>query len=215
MLSQYIQKLKNHIHFFSLFVAFSLLTGWVSVAFIIEPKYQASSQLLIEEQGAAVQDATLLSDRLDPQAIEAFAAFIKSSEIMGQVREELNIGMPISDLQKQIVVNHSDDSPVLTIIVYSDSGQQSIKIANSLSSIFQNNVSKTLDTADVRIISQAKVASKANTATRYLILGMIAATIVAFIFKVFSVYISKSAKAAAETRNDARKKENQLQTVFK
>lgn len=215
MFSQFVQKLKNHSRFLFIFVVFFLLLVCLAVAFLVEPKYQASSQILIEETGATVQGSAWQSDWLDPQAVEAFAAFIESPEIMEQVRQELKIGISVSDLQKQIVVNHSDDSPVLTITVFSDSGQQSVKIANSLSSIFRNNVNRILDTTAVRIISQAEDVQKANGAIRNLVLGMIAATVVGFIFKMVSVYIRKSAKVTAETRKDARKKENQLQTVFK
>ena len=181
----------------------------------MDTKYQASSQLLIGEKEAALQDVTWQSNRLDPQAIEAFAAFAKSPELLEQVRADLKIEISLPEFQKQIVVNHANDSPVLTITAFSDSGQQSVKIANSLSSIFQNNVNKTLDTADIRIISQAEDARKENEAIRNLILGMTAATIIGFIFKMLTAYISKSAKVSAESRKDARKKENQLQTVFK
>jgi hypothetical protein len=72
-----------------------------------------------------------------------------------------------------------------------------------------------LDTAAIRIILQAVEARKANIVTENWVLGLVAATILGFIFKLLAGYISISAKAWAEIRKDARKKENQLQTVFK
>lgn len=211
----FIEKLKNHTQILSVFVALFLLAVWLFPSFIMDPKYQASSQLLIEEKGRALQEVASHSNRLDPQAIEAFAAFVKSPKVLEELRADLKFEISLSDLQKQITVNHSSDSPVLTITAFSDSGQQSVEIANSLSSIFQHNVSKNLDTASIRIILQAVEARKANIATENWVLGLVAATILGFIFKLLAGYISTSAKASAEIRKDARKKENQLQTVFK
>lgn len=209
------EKLKNHTRIRSIFVALFLLAVWLLLSFIMDSKYQASSQLLIEEKGRALQEVASYSNRLDPQAIEAFAAFVKSPEVLEELRADLKLEISLSDLQKQITVNHSSDSPVLTITAFSDSGQQSVEIANSLSSIFQDNVSKNLDTAAIRIILQAVEARKANIVTENWVLGLVAATILGFIFKLLAGYISISAKAWAEIRKDARKKENQLQTVFK
>lgn len=209
------EKLKNHTRIRSIFVALFLLAVWLLLSFIMDSKYQASSQLLIEEKGRALQEVASYSNRLDPQAIEAFAAFVKSPEVLEELRADLKLEISLSDLQKQITVNHSSDSPVLTITAFSDSGQQSVEIANSLSSIFQDNVSKNLDTAAIRIILQAVEARKANIVTENWVLGLVAATILGFIFKLLAGYISTSAKASAEIRKDARKKENQLQTVFK
>ena len=215
VLIRFFKRLKNHIHFAVVLIVLLLLTVWLVFAFIIDPEYQASSQLLIAETETVIKNPTLENERLDLQSIEAYAFFIESPEILAQVRADMKLGLSISDLQKKIVIDYSNDSPVLTVTAFSDSSQQSVQIANTLSSIFQNEVKKSLETADISIISQAAGSEKASTDSGTLILSILAAAVFGFIFNILTAYISKSVKAAAETRKDVRKKENQLQTVFK
>lgn len=209
------KRMDNHIRFAVVLILLFLLAVWFVSAFVINPEYQASSQLLIAETGTSIQDSPSENKRLNPNFIEAYAVFVESPEILEKVRAEMNLELSAADLQKQIVVNYSADFPILTITAFSKSSQQSVRIANTVSFIFQNEVKKSLETADIKIISQAAGAEKASADTQTLILGILAAAVFGFIFNRLTAYIKNSVKAAAQIKKDVSKKENQLQTVFK
>ncbi|EIM07197.1 lipopolysaccharide biosynthesis protein [Planococcus antarcticus DSM 14505] len=209
--------LKNHVRIAFAFTLLLMLGVWVVFAFILKPQYQASSQMLIEESASATPHLAVESSRIDSQIIEAYASFAISPEILLKVKKELGLESSVADLQKQINVTHTDNSPVLTITVSSDDSYVSAKIANTIGFIFQNEVKASLKADHVNIISQALSEDKEVILSQQgLTLGLAIAAACGFIFSILITFSTVAVKAAVDSTNRViRKKENQLQTVFK
>lgn len=209
--------LKNQIRFAIGFVLLLMLAVWLIFVFIVDPEYQASSQLLIEESAPAIQHQAVESMRIDSQTIEAYAAFIKSPEVLELVRKNLELNSSITDLQGQVHVSYTSTSPVLTVIVSSESNHQSIEIADTLAFAFQNEVRNSLKADNVTIISKASSQEQSGGAKRNgLIFALATAAVSGFLFSIFTGFGINAVKTAANAKNrDIRKKEDQLQTVFK
>src|SRR5690606_39121227 len=95
------------------------------------------------------------NNQMDAQTLEAYAAFIKSTEVLELVKENLGLKMSISQLRERVDISYSGHSPVLAILVSSDSTQQAIEIADTLAFTFQNAVKSSLKADNVTIIAPA------------------------------------------------------------
>lgn len=212
-----LMKLKNKIRFAIGFTLLLMLAVWLIFVFVVDPEYPVSSQLLIEESASTTQHQALEGKRIDSQTMEAYAAFIKSPEVLELVRKNLELKSSISDLQEQVGVSYTSNSPVLTVTVSSESNHQSIEIADTLAFAFQNEVRNSLKADNVTIISQASPQDGSGDSNRNgLMSALIAAAVSGFLLSIFTAIGISAVKAAANAKNrDIRKKEDQLQTVFK
>ncbi|MBT2570469.1 capsule biosynthesis protein CapA [Planococcus sp. ISL-110] len=211
------KSLKNQIQLAVAFTLLLMFAVWVVFVFILDPDYQASSQLLIEESASAIPHLAVESNRIDAQTIEAYASFVTSAKILEQVKKDLNLKISTSDLLKQIHVDYTNNSPVLTVIVSSDDSQQSALIANTMAFVFQNEVRDSLKADYVSVISQASAENKKESVSQEgLMLGLAIAAAAGLILSLLMIFTAEAAKTAANgTNRDIRKKENQMQTVFK
>lgn len=192
-----------------------LLLGAVCLFFVFmdDPEYRASSQLLIEETAPSIPHMAVESSRIDSQTMEAYAAFIKSPEIVEQVQKDVRLQDSSPLLREQVFVSYTANSPILTVTVSSDNRQESLEISNALAFIFQNEVKNSLKADHVSIISPA---SLEDSGSKSMVWSLVIAAISGFIFSVVMVVGFNAAKASASAQSrDIRKKENQLQTVFK
>ena len=194
-------------------ILFLMLIVWLVFVFMVSPKYQASSQLLIEETVQEIPQLAVESNRIDSQTIEAYAAFIRSPEVLEKVRKDMGLQVSLSNLRQQLTVGTTSNSPVITITASSENSQQAVEIADKTAFVFQNEVRNSLKADRVSIISPAALEDPAK---KDLMFGLVIAAIAGFIFSILTTFVINAAKTAANVKNrDIRKKENQLQTVFK
>lgn len=208
---------KNHIRFSVVLTLLSMLAAGSVFVFILDPEYEASSQLLIAESAPAIPHQAVESNQIDFQVVEAYAAFMESPEVLQQVRKELKLGNSIADLREQIQVSYTSNSPLLTVTVSSDNSNQALKTTNALAFIFKNEVESSLKEDNVNIISQASLKEgNGDPSQKNLMLALIVAAVSGFFLSILIATSLTAAKNAANATNrDIRKKENQLQTVFK
>ena len=212
-----LMNLKNQIRFTIGLILLLMLTVWATFVFIVEPEHQVSSQLLIQESVPVMPHLAVENNQMDAQTLEAYAAFIKSTEVLELVKENLGLKMSISQLRERVDISYSDHSPVLAILVSSDSTQQAIEIADALAFTFQNAVKSSLKADNVTIIAPASsqdgsVDPSGNT----LMFALMIAAVCGFVLSVFSAFVVNALKTASNAKQrNIRKKENQLQTVFK
>lgn len=212
-----LMNLKNQIRFTIGLILLLMLTVWATFVFIVEPEHQVSSQLLIQESVPVMPHLAVENNQMDAQTLEAYAAFIKSTEVLELVKENLGLKMSISQLRERVDISYSDHSPVLAILVSSDSTQQAIEIADTLAFTFQNAVKSSLKADNVTIIAPASsqdgsVDPSGNT----LMFALMIAAVCGFVLSVFSAFVVNALKTASNAKQrNIRKKKNQLQTVFK
>ncbi|AQU80084.1 MULTISPECIES: Wzz/FepE/Etk N-terminal domain-containing protein [Planococcus] len=208
---------KKQIYFSLSFTFFLMLTASLIFVFIIDSEYQASSQLLVENSQSVLSNQLKENKQIDSRMIEAYAAFIESSEVLDQVSKDLTLKRSVSALRGQILVSYASNSRVLTVTVSSASSQESVSIANAVAAVFQTKVSDSFQTNPVTIISQAfpENGSKEFSQKELLMKIAIAGTF-GFISSILLIASTHSVKKTANARDrNIRKKNRQLQTVFK
>jgi len=207
--------LKNHFRFTIGLILLLMLAVWTIFVFIVEPQHQVSSQLLIQDSAPTVPHLTGGNKQIDSQTVEAYAAFIRSPEVLEQVHAKLKLKNSISNLRNQVSVSSTSNSPVLTITVSSGSSRQAIELANTLAFTFQNEVRNSLKADNVTIISRASAPTE-NPNDNRLMFALLIAAVSGFVFSIFMGRGVNVLKTVANVKNkNIRKKEDQLQTVFK
>lgn len=148
-------------------VAISLLaalaTGIVSY-FVLAPVYEAKTDLLINRtdgvpKGVAITQQDIMANL---QLIDTYNVVIKSPRIIDLVAEKIGMTGQEEDLMKQITVEGIKNSQVISISVQDKSQKKAVLIANTIATVFQEEVVKIMQVNNVQALTIAKENGKAK-----------------------------------------------------
>ncbi|MCH4824752.1 YveK family protein [Planococcus halocryophilus] len=206
---------KKRIYFVISFTFCLMLTTLFIFIFFVNPEYQSTSQLLIGE-ASTISHVEKENNQVDSPMMEAYATFLKSPEVLEKVNEKLKLSNSVSDLRKQVHVSYIDNSPVLTITIFSHNKNESSKIANTLAVVFQEKVNTSLQVDHVNVISLAQAVGESRKPSQSAIIIYTAiVTFIGIVFSILLIFGIKVIKNAVSRDREVGKREQQLQTVFK
>lgn len=155
-----IRKRLGLILFITLFTA--TISGIVSF-FLITPKYQLSTQILVN-RSQVEQNFSTNEVQTNIQLINTYSVIIMSPRILDIVAEELQGEvateggeLTANHLKGKISVNSHEDSQVLNITVEDTDPYQAALIANKVADVFQREVPSIMNVDNVSILSEAVV----------------------------------------------------------
>lgn len=210
------KNLRKHLRLILMVTFLSVATVWVLLSFFLTQPHQSTSQILVKEitaSNSAMETTTL---RSDPQVAEAYGIIIKSPEILGKVVTELGLQVSINELHKNITISHSANSQVLNIIATHRNSKEAAAIANTVATVFQQEIPAIMGVDNIEIISTA-TEEKASSAVEGDLLvdlgvagafGLVVGVLIAFILDLLNVL-------AKPGNRRTREKNTELQTVFK
>ncbi|MGO1057869.1 YveK family protein [Planococcus sp. FY231025] len=134
-----------------LFVA---LSGVVSYT-LMKPIYQASTQILVNQNATAAQPFDAQNIDANIQLISTYNVIIKSPAILAAVIEELKLNESVTDLNERIEVTSVENSQVLTLNVEDASMERAVLIANTTASVFQAEIKNLMKVDNVNILAPA------------------------------------------------------------
>lgn len=149
---------------FLLILAFVLGAAVVAAVvsyFVLTPTYQSSSQFIVNQ---GQQDPTTqfnVNDiRTNVELINTYNVIIKSTAILDDVVETLDLDYSAATLAKNIQVSSEQDSQVVTVAVTDPDPYQAAEIANATVTIFQDRVPDLMNMAEnVKILTTAEVSA--------------------------------------------------------
>lgn len=140
---------------------FVVLTAFVSF-FMIEPQYQASTQLVVlintneNNNGHSYED--LLAGQL---LVKNYQELIKSRAVSSEVIRKLQLsGMTEDDFADSMAVKLVPDSSMIRILVNNKSRDSAVAIANEASFVFIQKASQLFKTDDIILIDEAIASEK-------------------------------------------------------
>lgn len=136
-----------------LFVA---LSGVVSYM-MMKPIYQASTQILVNQNTTAAQPFDAQNIDANIQLISTYNVIIKSPAILAAVIEELKLNESVTELNERIEVTSVENSQVLTLNVEDASMERAVLIANTTASVFQAEIKNLMKVDNVNILAPAIV----------------------------------------------------------
>lgn len=148
---------KRMILILSLTILATLISGIVSY-FYVTPIYQASTQLLVNQEKSETPILSVSEIQTNLQLINTYNVIIKSPAILDIVRQELALEtLTTETLNKKITVSAVGESQVLTITVQDPDQFVARDIANTTASVFQSKITEIMkrNVNNVNILAKA------------------------------------------------------------
>ncbi|CAD2071598.1 Wzz/FepE/Etk N-terminal domain-containing protein [Phocicoccus pinnipedialis] len=123
--------------------------------FIITPKYEATTQLLVNEKPTDnLQMAQQIQSNL--KLVNTYTEIIKSPRILDEVEKNIDQVYSADEIREMLSVNNQAESQVLNINVTSEAPEISNVLANTISEVFSDEVVDIMSVDNVSILSVAE-----------------------------------------------------------
>ncbi len=137
-----------------LVITFVAASGAISYS-LMKPVYQASTQILINQNNTAAQEYTTQDINTNLQLISTYNIIIKSKTILNQVIAELDLDENYQSLSDKITVSNIEGTQILTIDVVDVSMADAVLIANATAYKFQEAIPNLMNVDNVSILDEA------------------------------------------------------------
>ena len=149
-----ILKAKKIVLFFIIMI--SILVGYIYTSYFIVPEYMATEELLLIPNEDKISDTEL---RVNSGLISTYVNIAKSSNILEEVKNNLNLNITKEQLAEDIEINSKEDTYVIQIKVYNEDAQTAVNIAKELANVFIDEVKKIYNLENIGIIDEAELPS--------------------------------------------------------
>ncbi|QHS23487.1 capsular biosynthesis protein [Virgibacillus sp. MSP4-1] len=158
-LKEIYQTLKKHMLLILSITFFAAFIAAIISYFVLTPVYQSSSQFIVNQQSSQNSESEYnVNDiRTNVELINTYNVIIKSPAILDNVVEELNLDITAGALEKKIQVNSAENSQVVNIVVQDPDPELATQLANTIVSVFQDQVPVLLNVDNVQILSEAQM----------------------------------------------------------
>ena len=162
--------------FWLLFGIIVLFVGVVAAIsyFVLTPKYEAQTQILVNQNDGYSWDKT----ETDLRLINTYNVIIMSPVILTEVIERLDLAETPAQLAEQMSVSNENDSKVVTIRVRDESAEQAVAISNMIAEVFQQEVPNIMAVDHIKILSYAKQSESSQPVSPNLLLNILLAVLI-------------------------------------
>ncbi|MFR0554812.1 YveK family protein [Loigolactobacillus coryniformis subsp. coryniformis] len=134
------------------------LLAFVVTFFVMTPKYQSTTQLLVNRKlDDNQQTAVLQQTQADVQMINTYKDIITSPTILKDVAKDVGNGQTVSKLTDEISISSEQNSQVFSVNVKTTDPQEAAKIANITARTFRDKIKSIMSVNNVSVVSKATV----------------------------------------------------------
>jgi capsular polysaccharide biosynthesis protein len=157
-LKELFETLKKRILLILLITITAVLVSGVVSYFFLTPVYQASTQILVNQQKSDQSVYSPSEVQTNLQLINTYNVIIKSPAILNKVSEDLKLGLTTQQLNEKITVGSETNSQVVNVSVQDTDPNIAAKIANKTVQVFQSEIVKIMNVDNVSVLAKATVA---------------------------------------------------------
>lgn len=140
-------------------IALSLVAAVISgvfTVFVVTPEYAVNTQFLVSQRDTEQTNTIQSTDiRTNLELINTYNVIIKSSRILENVIDELNLNMSASTLSSMISVTNENQSQVVTVRVTDTDPLRAEQIANTTVAVFQEEIFELMNVDNVNVLNLA------------------------------------------------------------
>ncbi|QDQ01812.1 capsular biosynthesis protein [Lysinibacillus fusiformis] len=184
---------------FTLFIA--LVTAFISY-FILQPIYEAETQLLVNQKNIDQPYIGVQQVETDLRLINTYNIIIKSPAILSKVINKLDLDLTPEILMNQITVTSANNSQVVNINVEDKQADLAVDIANTIAGVFQEEIQILMTVDNVNILSVAKLDEEPEPVAPNTTLYIVAASCIGFILSAGFAIIVTSLDTTIKTEQD-------------
>ena len=136
-----------------------LIISLVVLFIFIEPKYSATTDILVNQKNDNVQ-TQYAAQQADLGAVTTYEDILKRSVILSPVLKEVkardNYKGSLGDLQKSVSVSNETNSKIISVTVTDKDAYTAADIANTVAKTFKEKIVKMMKIDNITIVSSAK-----------------------------------------------------------
>lgn len=136
-----------------------LIISLVVLFIFIEPKYSATTDILVNQKNDNVQ-TQYAAQQADLGAVTTYEDILKRSVILSPVLKEVkardNYKGSLDDLQKSVSVSNETNSKIISVTVTDKDAYTAADVANTVAKTFKEKIVKMMKIDNVTIVSNAK-----------------------------------------------------------
>ncbi|WLR41581.1 Wzz/FepE/Etk N-terminal domain-containing protein [Bacillus carboniphilus] len=181
----------------------TMVSGIISY-FFLTPIYQTSTQLLVNQSNEE-NNAQVSEIQYNLQLIKTYNVIIKSPLILDLVIEELELAETSSQLNNRITVGSEQDSQVVSITVKDENPERAVTIANTIASVFQEEVQELMNVENVSILSKAELGDNPSPVEPKKTLNVAIAFVVGLMISVGLAFLLEYLDTSIKSEQDIEK----------
>lgn len=136
----------------------ALVSGLVSY-FLLTPTYQSTSQFIVNQKSSENDSVDVNEIRSNVEIISTYNVIIKSSRILDQVVDELDLTISAGALSTKLSVANEQSSQVVTVTATDPDAEMATAIANKTVEIFENDIYELMNVDNVSVLTEATTAA--------------------------------------------------------
>ncbi|PID23871.1 YveK family protein [Sporosarcina sp. P7] len=182
-------------------VAAAVLAAIISY-FFLTPIYQASTQILVNQQKTEQQSFDSQDIQTNLQLINTYNVIIKSPVILSQVIEQLDLDITPVALNAQLTVNSEQNSQVVNVTVQDPEAHKAVDIANTTAEVFQKEIVNLMKVDNVNILSPAFYAENPKPVKPNKELNVVIAAVIGLMIGVGIAFLLEYLDTTVKTEQD-------------
>jgi capsular polysaccharide biosynthesis protein len=140
------------------FVTLSCLAAALISMYLLQPVYEASTKLIVNQsnENVGMQQLDLNAVNLNLRLIDTYKEIIKTPAVMNAVMvENPEFGLTANELIQKVRVSSVNNTQVMTLVVEDESYDRAAAIVNAVSVVFQREIPKIMNVDNVSILNEA------------------------------------------------------------
>lgn len=152
------EALKKRIILIFVVTAGALILGALITFFIMTPKYEASTQILINQSQAENEELTSTDLQSSRELMSTYNVIMTSPAILDSVIENTDFDGSVNDLRSSVTVEAEEESQVATVTIENSNPQTAVSLVNTLARTFEQEIPNIMDVDNVSVLSEAQLA---------------------------------------------------------
>lgn len=178
------------------------LSGMVSFLFLT-PIYSSSTQILVNQTSEEANGQINTQDiQANLQLINTYSGIIKSPAILSKVIEEIDLKITPSSLNSAVTVNVVQNSQILAISVQNSNQVKAAEIANTIATVFQEEIVTLMNVDNVNILAPAEIPEKPSPIKPNPKLNMALAAVVGLMLGIGIAFLLEYLDTTMKTEQD-------------
>lgn len=147
--------IKKNLKFLCLVPLLFLISSAMITFFIMVPKYEASTQVLVNQKESDGQQFNPQQVQSNIQLVNTYNEIIKSPRILEASARKLSKKYSADDIAAMLTVSNQAETQLLNINIQSENKKETEKIANTIAQLFSDEVTDIMNIDNVSILSKA------------------------------------------------------------
>lgn len=169
---------------------------------VLTPMYQASTQILVNQEKTEATAITAQDIQTNVQIINTYNVIMKSAAILGLVKEELNLPESTGQLSEKLTISSEQNSQVITLTVKDEDPFRAEDIANTTAQVFQTQIVDLMNVDNVNILAPANVGDNPSPVEPSPTLNMAIAAVVGLMLGVGIAFLLEYLDTTVKSTQD-------------